>query len=176
MQCIISVLGTWSFSFLFALEMTFSIVKQKEKLKFSTFSVTNASTISFSCLDFYLVVKKKLLLIVQIHCWFLLWWKCVPSFCICMVWLQFGSMTVAGNINSSRKEHAQCICVLLIFEEKDFKKFRQNSLEKLDMFNMLLLFSLNKTKRRLIPLAIVGLWHEGNIKSQSKLFSSVETA
>lgn len=71
MQCIISVLGTRSFSFLFALEMTFSIVKQKEKLKCSTFSVTNASTISFSCLDFYLVVKKKLLLIVQIHCWFM---------------------------------------------------------------------------------------------------------
>lgn len=126
MQCIISVLGTWSYSSLFALEMTFSIVKQKEKLKFSISSVTHASTISFSCLDFYLVAKKKLLLIVQIHCWFLLWWKSVPSFCICMVWLEFGSMTVAGNINSSRKKHAQCfslcICVLLIFEETDFKK------------------------------------------------------
>lgn len=68
-----------------------------------------------------------------------------------------------------------CICVLLIFEETDLIKFRQNSLEKLGMFTCWCSFP--KTKQHLSPpkgglslLLWVGLGHEGNIKYQSKWF------
>lgn len=70
----------------------------EENLKLSIFSVMHAPTINFSCLDFYQGVKYKklLLIIVQIHCSFLSWYRDgAPSICICMVWLELGSVTAA---------------------------------------------------------------------------------
>lgn len=154
----------WSRSSLAALEIMCSIVKQKEILKLSIFSVTLASTMSFSCFDFYLVRQKKLLLIVvQIHCLFLSWYKCaIILYLHGMARVRQHYSDLTAVVNSIHCAIGLCICVLLVFEETDLMKFRQNCQKSWVCSHSIALSpqdetALVTTKRRKIPLAVVAL-------------------